>query len=406
MDFQLSEEQKHLVALAKDFGKREITPEFMKGFLAKHPKDRIPYCREQGIVKKVHELGFKTLTIPEKYGGGGADLLTEVIVAEAIAQYCGPIPAMFMSSWKLIRDMAAFGTEEQKERLFKRLMDDPNFFLGQSATEPDHGCDPRVPYDEPGQGLKTFAYRDGDEYVINGEKCFQTGATSDLLFVYLTTDKKKPISKSMSVIMVPTDTPGYSIEKTYELMNEGIRPVCDVLFDNVRVPVTNLLGQENKGYPLFEGRYAFCLAAPAVVVGQAQRIYELTKEHAKTRIQGGKPIYEHPTIGSLIVDMHIKIEDLKARVYRTAWETDRLVEAGGRALSSLPFYLCDIVSHETQRLVAGNASEIWGGRGALRELPIEGYVRSVWTHNHEFMPYTVDRIKCSQILDGDPYVEM
>ena len=111
MDFQLTEEQKSLVAMVKDFGEREVTPQLLSGILERHVKDRIPYLKEQGIIKKIHDLGLKTMTVPEEYGGGGFDMQTQVVVAEALGQYAGPMPSIFMSSWKLCEDMATFGTE-------------------------------------------------------------------------------------------------------------------------------------------------------------------------------------------------------------------------------------------------------------------------------------------------------
>ena len=406
MDFQLTEEQKGLVALVKDFAKRVVTPAFAKALEAKPAQERIPFLKEQGVLKTMSDLGFRTLTLPKEHGGAGVGMLTELLVCESFTRYCAPLsPAMFLlATWKQSRDIADFGTEDQKEWFFTRLTRDPYFLIGLSGTEPDHGSDSRLPHEGPGSGMKTFAYRDGDQWVINGEKCFQSGAKSDLLFVYLRTRKDLPLSQSMSVILVPTDVPGYSIPKIYEVMHEGMRPICDVRFDNVRVPVGNLLGEENKGWPLLDGRYAFCLSAQAVLLGNAERIYELTKEFARTRVQGGKPIIEHGTIGSLLVDMHMKVEDLRMRLYRTAWEIDQAVKAGRKLISPLTLYASDLAAKETQRLVASHAMEIWGGRGVLKELPIESYLRSVWGHNHEIIPCSVEKIKCSHLLDWDPYL--
>lgn len=392
MDFQLSEEQKSLLALVTDFFKRETSPELINEQLKKDPKERIP----RDLVKKMHDVGLSTLCVPERYGGGGvSSLLTQVLLAERAAQYGGLLSELLFLNWKWHRDLATVGSKEQQDEFFPRIMAEPTFQIGETITEPEHGHDPRLPYDEPGSGLKTFAYRDGDEYVINGEKCFTDGAMADLLFVYLRTDKNKPLSQSMSVILVPTKTRGYSVTRINALMSELIRPVGDLLFDNVRVPARYLVGEKNKGYAILNGRYGFWLVLAAAAVGGAQAIYELTKEYAKTRIQGGKPIFQHLTIGTRIVEMLLNIEQVRYFVYKTAWEYD---QAGGPLVSPLGFNLGNVAAKELGVLVARHAAEVWGARAALKELPIEGYIRGVHGHLHGFETMTFNQVKAMTMI--------
>ncbi|WP_067670929.1 acyl-CoA dehydrogenase family protein [Nocardia miyunensis] len=400
MDFRLSEEQSDLVGVIKDFGKREVTEKFVREIMGRPALDRVPYAREQGFMRKLLDIGLKTLVVPEEYGGGGADLLTQCVATEAIAQYASVAAAFLQSSWKLCGDLAAFGTEQQKEWIFSTLASDPGFLMGSACTEPGHGVDPRLANDAPGSGLATFAFRDGDEYVINGEKCFIGSVTTNLLFVWLRTDKRGPLSRSMSCIMVPTTTEGYSVQRFNEFMTEGLRPNGDPLFDDVRVPVANLLGEENKGFLIWEGRSVYNLLWPASVVGEAQKIYELTKAEAKRRVQGGKPIYEHSNVGMKLAEMHSMIEDLRLKVYRTAWEVDEAAKTGKVVFDTLGVNLCAMAAHDVQTGTAARAAEIWGGRGALKDLPIEGYIRSAWGHLHEFGTPDICRIQSWLRLDG------
>jgi alkylation response protein AidB-like acyl-CoA dehydrogenase len=400
MDFELTEEQKALIALAKDFCKRETSPELLRELLEREQKGRMPW----DVIKKMHDVGLLTVTVPERYGGRGIDLLTLVLLAHALAQYAGPgsaallAPNLLTFNWKMCGDLAAVGTQEQQDEFFTRVTSDYTFSMGEIATEPDHGLDPVLPHDEPGAGLVTFAYRDGDEYVINGEKCFCGNGTANLLWVFVRTDKKKPLSQSMSCFLVSTDTPGFSIEKVNEFISTPLGVNADLLFDNMRVPVRYLVGEENKGFAIFEGRRAFWLPILAFEIGMAQAIYEYTKEFAKTRIQGGKPIFEHLTVGTRIVDMLLHIEQARYLVYKTAWEYDQAVKSGSKLVSSLGFNLCNATLRDLGVVIAGHAAEVFGGRAALKELPIEGYIRSVYGGLHAFGTGTFNRIKSMSMI--------
>ena len=402
MDFRITEEQKGLVALVRDFGKREITPELVKDVFSRPAVDRLPYIKQQGLLKKIYDIGLRTLTVPQKYGGAAVDVLTQVLVAEALGRFGWFAGHLIVPNWKVVQDLAAFGSEELQDEICTRLMTDPTFFLGEVATEPEHGCDPVLPHDEPGSGLKTFAYRDGDKYVINGEKCFTCSAQTDILGTYVRTNRDKPLSQSMSLILVPTNTPGFSCERVNEFLHDVLRPNGDPIYDNVRVPARYLVGKENEAHPIFEGRRAFWLPVLAILLGATETIYEVTKEYAKTRIQGGQPIFYHPTIGTRIVEMYSKIEDLKLKIYKTAWEIDQAIQTGRKLVSSLGFNLCNAAVHDVMELVAGHAAEVWGGRAALKGLPIEAYIRVVWGNHHGFGTSTFNRIKCMSLLEEIP----
>jgi alkylation response protein AidB-like acyl-CoA dehydrogenase len=399
MDFELTEEQKALIALAKDFSKREAGPEYVHEILERKEEDRIPW----DLLKKIHDVGFTTLTLPEKYGGRDADLLTRVVLGDALGQYGHLVGGMLSSNWRLSADLAALGTEEQQEWIFTRMNNEPTFSMGESVNEPDHGCDVVLPYDAPGEGMDTFAYRDGDEYVINGEKCFigmpnTGGEPGGLLWVYARTDKNKPLSQAVSCFLMPTETPGFSVTRVNEWIFTRIRMLADILFDNIRVPARNLVGEEGQGMAILQGRFFGHLTRMSMEIGRAQAIYEYTKEYAKTRIQGGKPIFEHLTVGTRIVDMLTNIERARYLTYKTAWDYDQAVNSGNRLVSPLGFSLCNAVIHDLSVAIAGHAAEVFGGRAALKELPIEGYIRSVWGGQHAYGTSTFNLVKAMSMI--------
>jgi alkylation response protein AidB-like acyl-CoA dehydrogenase len=395
MDFQLNEEQKSLVALVKDFAKREISPEYAKGIYKRDPMDRIP----KEVMEKAFAVGLVQIPVPERYGGGGmgvGSLLTQIIIIECMEQHFYGLGSAIWFNWKLCGDLAIFGTREQQDEFFPLIMSDPCFQLGEQITEPDHGCDPRLPYDEPGSGMKTFAYRDGDEYVINGEKGITDSSITNLSFVYVRTDKNKPLSQSTSLILVPDNAPGYSVQNVYESdLPDLLRPMCDTLFDNCRVPARYLLGEENRAMNILTGRYPFWLGFAAASLGAAQSVYELTKDYAKTRIQGGKPIFKHLTVGTRIVDMLSHIEQLRYLLYKTAWEYD---QAGSALVNPLGFNLCIAAAHDLGARIAQHAAEVFASRAAIADLPIAAYIRAAMGTLHGFETADFNRVRAMHFI--------
>jgi alkylation response protein AidB-like acyl-CoA dehydrogenase len=399
MDFELNEEQKALVALAKDFCRREAGPEYVNEILARKEEDRIPW----ELLKKIHEVGFPLLTLPEKYGGRDVDLLTRVVLADTMGQYGILVGGMLSTNWRYCTDIAVLGTEEQQEMIFNRIINEPYFSMGEGGNEPDHGCDVVFPHDEPGDGMDTFAYRDGDEYVINGEKCFigmpnTGGEPGGLLWVFARTDKNKPLSQGVSCFLMPTETPGFSVSRVNEWIFTRIRMLADLRFDDVRVPVRNRVGEEGQGMAILQGRFFNHLTRLAMDLGRAQAIYEYTKEYAKTRVQGGKPIFEHLTVGTRIVDMLLNIERTRYLTYKTAWDYDQEIKAGGILLGTLGFNLCNAAIKELGVVMCSHAAEVFGGRSALKELPIEGYIRATWGGQHAYGTGTVNLIKSMRMI--------
>jgi alkylation response protein AidB-like acyl-CoA dehydrogenase len=130
----------------------------------------------------------------------------------------------------------------------------------------------------------------------------------------------------------------------------------------------------------------------------SETIYEYTKEFAKTRIQGGKPIFEHLTVGTRIVDMLLHLEQTKSLIYRTAWEYDQEVKAGSKLVSSLGFNLCIAAWHNLDILFAGHAAEVFGGRAALKELPIEGFIRTAYGIAHGYGTSNCNLIKSMSMI--------
>src|SRR4030042_807298 len=208
MDFQLNEEQKSLKALAREFCKREFPGgpvSTWREMMAKRymgSRERVPWV----WIRKLYDAGFKELTAPEKYGGGGAGALTAFVVAEELTRCgcaAGMVARQFLASGEYL---AGIANEQQQDEFFPQEMKNPEFIFASAQSEEEAFGDVIFPYDGPGV-MKTFAYRDGNEWVINGEKQWCTGgAVADLMVVHARTDKNTPISRGQSMFFVPRGT--------------------------------------------------------------------------------------------------------------------------------------------------------------------------------------------------------
>lgn len=397
MDFESTEGQKALVTMIKDFFRRETSPEFWLDLVARDPMERMPW----DLMKKLHDVGLATLAVPKNWGGEGVDLFTLMLAAEALGQYAPPLFPIYQHDWRTCVILNEVGTEEQQDEIFTRIMSEPTFYMGSSTTEPDYGHDPLLPYDEPGEGMKTFAYREGDEYVINGQKCFSCGVDADILWLSLRTDKHKPLSQSMSTLLVPKGTPGCSV-RINEWLVEHLRPNGDIIFDNARVPARYLLGgEENTGFAMLRNHpraAASIFLWLAAQIGTSQAIYELTLEYANTRIQGGKPIIEHPTIGVKMVEMLTKIEQTRLLLYKALWEIEQAAKVGSLPASPLGFNLLNAMVHDLHAFVALSAMDVLAGRAVMKDTYIEWLIRYVLEDLHGSGTATFNRIKASQLL--------
>ena len=397
MDFELTEEQKQVKALVRDFCKREVDVDYLwelSDQKVENLRDRMPY----DLLKKAHDVGLRQFSVPVEYGGGGAGCLLRVIAGEEAGYSGGPLGRLLSIPWKLLADIDSLASKELKDEIFTQFMNDPTFFLAGSITEADAGTDTFLPYDEPGVGMKTFAYMDGDEWVINGEKHFcSAGGVANVILLTARTDKAGPISKSCTQFLVPTNTPGFSVVRINEMIAEDVTGNVDCLYDNVRIPDRYRLSPVNEGYRPMATHLAGKLLHTACLTGLSQRLYEQTKEYAKTRIQGGKPIYEHLNIGPLVVEMGLRIEAVRLMHYRAAWQYEQ-----EEKLTPTPNpvwgYYCNYYYKQMALRCCEIAAEVFGGAAALKEMPVEHYVRFLYSMIHGGSTGNMNLIKCMHYI--------
>ena len=350
----LTEDQKEIVNLTKQFANKEIAPYSQE-------MDETGKIRPE-IVAKMAELGFMGINIPEEYGGSGQDEVTKVLVIEEIAKVDASV-AELLSVHTLVNDLIMKQANEEQKKKYLHLASSGK--IGAFAlTEPGAGSDAAA--------AKTKAIADGDDYVINGTKCFISNMGEDegdyVVLIALTDPEKK--TKGMSAIIVDRGTPGFSIGKTENKMGLCAAPVSELIFEDCRVPKTNLIGQEGKGFLIaMEALDGGRIGMGAQAVGVAEAAIEAAVKYAGERIQFGKPISANQGIQWYLADMATTTEAAKLLVWNAAYLRQNGQNINKEA-SMAKYY-----ASENAVKVCNKALQIHGGYGYMKDYAIERMYR-------------------------------
>lgn len=355
MDFELTNEQKMTRDMVREFAEQEIAPH------AREWDEKAIFPEE--TFKKMGELGLLGIPFPEKYGGSGGDTISYALAVEEIGKACGGTGLSYAAAVSLgASPIYYFGTEEQKEEHLVPLASGKA--LGSfGLTEPNAGSD--------AGGTQTKAYLDGDEYVINGEKCWITNAQyARTVIVTAVTGKTEKGKNIISAFIVPTDTPGFKITSPYDKMGVRASNTSELILEDVRVPKENILGDPKKGfsqflYTLDGGR----ISIAALAVGIAQAAFNKALAYAKERKQFGQPISSFQAIQFKLADMAMEIELARNMVLKAAWLKD----------NDKPFTkesaFAKLYASEMATRVCNQALQIHGGYGYMKEYEVERMLR-------------------------------
>ena len=359
MDFQL--DQKHQMArdLFRDFAEKEVKP------LAIEVDETEVFPRD--TVTKMQKNGFMGIAVPKEYGGQGCDPLTYVMCVEELSKVCGTTGVIVSAHSSLCCDpIMQQGTEEQKQKYLVPLA--KGELLGAFAlTEPGAGTD--------AQGAQTKAVLDGDEWVLNGSKCFITnGKEADIYIVIAVTqvdvDPKGRKKKKFSAFIVEKGTPGFTFGTKENKMGIRGSSTYELIFQDCRIPKENLLGQEGKGFPiamhtLDGGRIGIAAQALGIAEGALERTIEYTKE----RKQFGRSIAQQQNTQFQLADMAAKVEAAKLLVYKAAEaKATQKVYSVEAAMAKL--FAAEVAMDVTTRCV-----QLFGGYGYIREYEVERMMR-------------------------------
>ena len=388
IDFSLTDEQKAMQKMAHEFAEKEIRPRAEEY----DQSEEYPW----DIVKKAAKLGLTHFGFPEEYGGGGVtDPVTHFIVAEELGWGCAGIGTAILSTGLAATAIMVMGTEEQKKKFIGRFCDPNNPLLGAMClTEPEAGSDV--------SNISTTAVPDGDEYVLNGTKCFITnGGIADVHVVFATTDKSLGWA-GLACFIVDKDTPGLSMGKKEKKMGVRASHTAEVVMSDCRIPRANRLGGE-PGEPGSTGGAFGAMAmlehsrpgVGAIAVGIARAAFEYALDYSNKRIQFRKPINRHEGIGFKLADMATKIDAARLLVWRAGW----MVNAGvpfQRGEGSMSKLFAGDVAMETTI----DAIQILGGYGYMRDYPVEKWARDakiyqIWEGTAEIQRLVISRAVAS-----------
>ena len=379
MDFSLNEEQRAWQMKARKFAQEEIRPISLE-------RDRIADPRETfdwEIIRKGSKLGFRTAAVPKEWGGHGIDFVTQAVVMAELAKGDSAISKTFSQCWKWSHFIGAVCNAEQKERFLKPFLADDTYLLGKGGTEPNAGSDNRLPpADDPRAGWKLRAERRGDEWILNGEKCFiANGGVAKLFFVDARTNPEVDIRHGTTLFMISRETPGFRIGKVFNKSGWRFYQNAELIFENARVPHANVAGEVNGGVNAGRGDTTGGdifgdLELAANALGVCEAAVETAMQHARTRKRGGRPLIEQQVIQLRLARMHMLTEALRSYVMRVAWERDAGVSGSAHA-GLVMNYSTDVIQQVTQL-----GMDIEGAAGPVMNAGAEKRVRDgiIWTH--------------------------
>ena len=356
MNFELSDEQKQFRDLVHDFVAQEVKPH------AHRADEEAEF--NWPAVRKMGPLGLLGLEVPMDYGGAEVDAMSSAIAIEELGWGCGSTALTISAHNGLaLGPLVRYGSDELKGTWLPKLVGGEGGLGCLGLTEPGAGSDLQG-------GVRTAAVKENGQWVINGNKMWMTNASvSDIMVVLCRTDRNGA-SRSLSLILVPSDASGITIGPAEKKMGLNGSPTHAVNFDDVRVPAENLLGEEGRGLQqtlatLDHGR----VGIGALAVGLAQSAYEEAVQYAKEREAFGNAIAQFQAIQWMLADAATEIEAARLLVYHAAW-----CKGMGRSFTK-EAAMAKLFATEVAERVCRNAIQIHGGYGYSREFPVERIYR-------------------------------
>jgi acyl-CoA dehydrogenase len=354
MDFKLSDELKLMQLTVREFVEKEVHPKEAQI----EEKDSIP----DELINQARQLGLFGISIPEKYGGLGLDMVGKCIIAEELGRGCAGFAALLGSHTGIGTSGIVMAGSDFLQGKYLPAMAEGIKIGAFALTEPDAGSD--------ASSLKTMAVKKGDRWILNGTKHFITnGPEAAVITTMAVTDPSRG-AKGISAFVVENTFPGFKVGTVEKKMGLRGSHTSELIFDDCEVPEENLLGKVNEGFivalrVLASGRAG--LAARSV--GACRRLMELSLKYARERVQFGRSIIENQAIQWLLADMATETEAARALTYQTAWQVDQGMDIIRAAAMTKLF------ASEVYCRVADKAVQIYGGMGYMKELPIERIYR-------------------------------
>jgi len=353
LDFELTQEQNALVQAVRQFTKDRIIP------IAAECDERATFPHD--VYEEAWKLGFVAPGIPAAYGGAECSALDHALITEELAYGCTGIQTSITATTLAATPLVLAGTEEQKKKYLGMLTNAPTY-ASYAITEPAAGSD--------AAGIQCRARRVGDEWVLNGQKCFITNASFASWYVVFATTNPELRHRAIMAFIVERDTPGLSIGKKEDKMGQRASDTASVILEDVTVPARNVLAGEGEGFKL--AMMTFDRTRPdigAAACGIMRRALDESIRYALERKAFGAPIASHQAVQFMIAEMAMKYEATRLLVHKAAW----LVDKGSR--NSLVASYSKAFGADAAMAVATDAVQVFGGNGYMRDYPVEKLMR-------------------------------
>jgi alkylation response protein AidB-like acyl-CoA dehydrogenase len=356
MNFELTEEQNLIRDMVRSFAETEVAPSATQ-------RDEDEHFDRDLMFARLADLGLTGIVFPEEYGGGGADYLSYAIAVEELSRVCASTGVTLSAHLSLgSNPIYLFGSEEQK-KLFLTPLAQGEAMGAFGLTEPSAGSD--------AGGTRTFAVRDGSEWIVNGSKIFITNAgEAEIYIIFARTDKNAEKHHGISAFIVEKGTPGFTFGKKEKKMGIRSSPTMELVFENCRIPHANMLGEEGQGFKvamktLDGGRIGIASQA----LGIAQGALDATMTYVKERQQFNKPLNAFQGVQFQLADMATQVEAARLLVYNAAYR------ASAGLSYSQESAMAKLFASETAMRVTTQAVQLHGGYGYTREFPVERMMR-------------------------------
>ncbi|NWG17531.1 MAG: acyl-CoA dehydrogenase family protein [Chloroflexi bacterium] len=356
VSFELTDEQKMLQKMARDFTAREIMP------VAAEYDEHATFPEE--IFHKAREIGLANINIPAEYGGVGATIFEECLVGEEIGFGCTGIGTSISTNNLGALPIILAGNEQQKAYWLGERLVDQGQFVSYGVTEAAAGSNV--------VGIETRAEKKNGSYIINGSKTFITNASHAHFFTVFAKTDPAAGHRGLSCFVVERDMPGVKTGRKFDKLGQRASDTAEIVFEDVEVPAANLVGKEGQGF--YIAMNVFDHSRPGVAaaaVGLQRRALEESVKYAKERVAFGVPIFQHQAIGHKIADMAINYEAARLLVWQAAWAVD-----SGVANPKLPAFAKAFAADMATK-AAVDAVQVFGGYGYMKEYPVEKLLRDV-----------------------------
>ena len=383
LDYQLTEEQVMIRDLARSIADNEIRP-----VAAEYDRSgEFPWP----VVEKIAEAGLFGVFIDEAYGGlaGDSRTMNMVLVTEELSKACGGISLAFASTALGALPIIVSASDEVKQRFLPAIASGERL-AAFALTEPQAGSD--------AAGIRTTAVRDGDHYVVNGLKQWITnGGDAEVYTVVVMTNPEKG-ARGASALVIEKDTPGFSFGKKEDKMGIRASSTRELVFEDCRVPVENLIGREGTGF--ITAMKTFDASRPGVgaqALGIAQGALDLAVDWSISRRQFGSPVSSFQGLRFLLADMAMKVEASRALIYATA----KHIDANPKTRSTIYSAMSKCFASDVAMSVTTDAVQVYGGSGYMRDYPIEKYMRDAKITQIYEGTNQIQREEISKILIGE-----